>query len=54
MTRRMNSQVAFMLEKPSPALTSRFIPFTTQEYKGGPVIATSKISGGGARKSCKC
>ena len=34
MSKKMNSQVQFLLERPNPAL-GRIIPFETQEYKGG-------------------
>lgn len=41
-----SSNVQFMLERPNTAITSPYIPFETQEYKGGPGIAISATRGG--------
>lgn len=37
MSKRINSQVQFLLERPNPAL-GKIFPFETQEYKGGPLM----------------
>lgn len=44
--RYTSSNVQFMLERPNTAITSPYIPFETQEYKGGPGIAISATRGG--------
>lgn len=48
-----SSTVRFLLQAPSSALTSRFIPFKEQEYKAGPVLAFQTTQGGTVKKSCK-
>lgn len=45
MSRKMNSQVQFLLERPNPAL-GRIIPFETQEYHGGPLMQGPTSQGG--------
>ena len=37
MSKRINSQVQFLMERPNPAL-GKIFPFETQEYKGGPLV----------------
>lgn len=41
-----SSNVQFMLERPNTAITSPYIPFERQEYKGGPGIVISATRGG--------
>ena len=42
MSKKMNSQVRFLLERPNPAL-GRIIPFDTQEYHGGPLVSGGSV-----------
>jgi hypothetical protein len=46
-----DSHVQFLFHPPSTALTSRFIPFTPQEYRQMPMIAITPTRGGAVLQS---
>lgn len=50
MRANQQSNVQFLIHRPSSAITSKYVPFTTQEYKARPLVAISKTHGGAYNK----